>query len=255
MRGVPNNPVKCCRCGRMNGCASDQRCHSCRILSREPARRKFVWTSGLDEILRRAYKNANTRKELSTNLSNIQRGSGFTRNVILSRAVQLGLSFSTRRPWTEQEVETLEARSGQATLKALAVRLNRTHSSVKAKLKELGLSGRLSEGYTQDDLRQLLGASTRSIKHWLACGWLRMVQGRIPEASVLKFLRLHSEQYHLGRVNQAWFKGLLFPAFNGNAHRRADIDQARVARAAEPHHGRVQQPYGISELESNLDGA
>jgi hypothetical protein len=251
MRGIPNNPVKCSKCGRVNGCNSDRLCHSCRILGRQPAGRKFVWTSELDEILRRAYKNAETREDLSTNLNHLQRLSGFTRNVILSRAVQLGLSFSTRRPWTEEEFKVLEERAGQESVKALAIRLKRTHSSVKAKLKKVGLSARLSEGYTQDDLRQLIGASSRSIRLWLASGWLRMVDGRISEASVLKFLRLHSEQYHLGRVDQAWFKGLLFPAFNRTAQRGAEVDQARVAHAAE-----AQSAMRNNHIfESNLDVA
>jgi len=140
-------------------------------------------------------------------------------------------------------------------VKSLATRLNRSHSSVKAKLKDLGLSARVSEGYTQDDLRQLLGASTRSIRHWLARGWLRLVNGRIPEASVLRFLRLHSEQYHLGRVNQAWFKGLLFPAFNRTPQRRHDFDPARAAYSAETQSSRALQPYGASEFESNSDVA
>src|SRR5262245_8378365 len=132
MRGVPSNPVKCITCRRMNACASDGLCHGCRLLGR-PTRRKFNWTPELDEILRRSYKNANRREELSANLDDLQRRSGFTRSVILSRAVQLGLSFSTRRPWTDQELIVLEVRTGQATVKALATRLNRSHSSVKAK--------------------------------------------------------------------------------------------------------------------------
>ena len=250
MRGVPNEPVKCSTCRRMNGCASDRQCHRCRLLSR-PTRRKFNWTPELDEILRRAYKNASRREELSRNLDHLQRMSGFTRNVILNRAVQLGLSFSMRRPWTDVEIIVLETRTRHSTVKSLAARLNRSHSSVKAKLKDLGLSGRISEGYTQDDLRQLLGASTRSIRHWLARGWLRLVNGRIPEASVLRFLRLRSEQYHLGRVNQAWFKGLLFPAFNRTSQPRRDIDHARTAYCAEAQAGRVLKPHGSSEFESN----
>lgn len=187
--------------------------------SRPPVGRKFIWTAELDTILRRAYGSARTRVELSTNLNSIQKSAGFTRNVILGRAVQLGLAFSTRRRWTTEELRILEERAGQATPKALAVKLNRTHDSVKARMKELGLSARISKGYTQDDLRQLLGVSARSIKKWLALGWLRLVQERIPEASVIRFLRLHSEEYHLGHVDQAWFKGLLFPAFNFAAQR------------------------------------
>src|SRR5262249_15982612 len=128
MRGVPNNPVRCSKCRLMNGCARDLLCHGCRLLTR-PTRRKFNWTPQFDEILRRSYKNANRREELSTNLDHLQRTSGFSRSVILSRAVQLGLSFSTRRPWTNDEVAVLEARTGRATVKSLAVSLNRSHSS------------------------------------------------------------------------------------------------------------------------------
>ncbi len=212
----------------MKGCASDALCHSCRMLARSRVR-KFVWTSELDGILQRAYQHATTRVELSANITHLQRRSGFTRNVILSRAVQLGLSFSNRRAWTVEEVAILQARAGSATPKALAVKLKRSHSSVKAKLKELSLSARISEGYTQDDLRQLLGVSARSIRDWLAWGWLRMVQERIPEASVIKFLRLHSEQYHLGRVDQAWFKGLVFPAFN-STEQKAEVPRRALQR-------------------------
>jgi hypothetical protein len=194
-----------------------------------PCVRKYVWTPELDGILQRAYQHANTRAELSANVTHLQRRSGFTRNVILSRAVQLGLSFSNRRAWTVEEVAMLQAKAGSATPKALAVKLKRSHSSVKAKLKELSLSARISEGYTQDDLRQLLGVSARSIRDWLAWGWLRMVQERIPEASVIKFLRLHSDQYHLGRVDQAWFKGLVFPAFN-SAERKAEVPRRALHR-------------------------
>ncbi len=198
----------------MNGCRKDGLCHSCRIQGRPVAGRKFVWTVESDAFLVRAYKRSRTRTELSTNLDNLQKTTGFTRNVILARAVQLGLAFSKRRPWTAEELRTLEKKAGQASPRALAVQLQRTHGSIKAKMKELGLSARIQEGYSREDLRQLLGVSALSVKQWLANGWLRTTNGRISEPSVIKFLRLHSEEYHLGRVDQAWFKGLLFPAFN-----------------------------------------
>src|SRR6266571_5057954 len=113
MRGVPNNPVKCSCCGRMNGCIGDRLCHSCRMKGRPPAGRKFIWTVELDNVLHRAYQDAHTRVELSTNLNSLQKKTGFTRNVILSRAVQIGLAFSTRRPWTTEELRILEDRAGQ----------------------------------------------------------------------------------------------------------------------------------------------
>src|SRR5690242_3767356 len=130
MRGVPNNPVKCVGCGRLNGCLADRLCHSCRMKSRPPARRKFVWTVELDNGLRRAYTNARNRAELSANLNQLQKNTGFTRNVILERAVQLGLAFSARRLWTTGDLRILEDGAGQATPKALAIKLKRTYGSV-----------------------------------------------------------------------------------------------------------------------------
>jgi DNA-binding CsgD family transcriptional regulator len=223
------------------------------MLARPCVRHKFFWTPELDGILGRAYLYARSRAELSANLTNLERRCGFTRNVILGRAIQLGLSFSNRRPWTDEEVEVLQTYAGRQTPKALATKLNRTHSSVKAKLKELSLSARIREGYTQDDLRQLLGVSNRSIKDWLAWGWLRMVQNRIPEASVSRFLRLHSEQYHLGRVDQAWFKGLVFPAFN--SAERKDEAPRRVLHRVEASRAEMQKPYVISESGPDADVA
>jgi len=239
----------------MNGCIGDRLCHSCRMRSRPAAGRKFIWTIELDSILCRAYRNAHTRVELSTNLNNLQKSTGFTRNVILDRAVQLGLAFSTRRPWTAEEMQILEERAGQFTPKALAAKLNRTHASVKAKMKERGLSARVSEGYTQNDLRQLLGVSMRSMEKWLSLGWLRVVQERIPEATVIRFLRLHSEEYHLGRVDQAWFKGLLFPAFNSVAQRPANANCTNARRRIGGPRTDLQPQYFTSEIEHEIEVA
>src|SRR5258708_19859675 len=122
------------------------------MLSRSSATRKFVWTPELDEVLRRTYNGAHTRADLSNNLNHLQRRTGFTRNVILTRAVRLGLSFSTRRAWTAEELRTLEGLAGRTTLRGLALRLNRTHASVQGKIRELVLSSRFTEGYTLDDL-------------------------------------------------------------------------------------------------------
>src|SRR5262245_15709912 len=107
MRGVPNHPVTCVQCGGGNGCPKDGRCHRCRIKSRPNPNKRFYWTSDLDNALIRAYRRARSRRELTSNLNHIQRLSGFTRVVILSRAEALGLSFCVKRPWTEAEVELL----------------------------------------------------------------------------------------------------------------------------------------------------
>src|SRR5216684_3651398 len=221
MRGIPRVPVVCIGCKRLNGCAADDLCHSCRLRGRSPQNKKFHWTPGLDEKLRRAYQRAQTRTDLTYNLHLIQRSCGFTRVVILNRAAVLGLAFGQRRSWTNEEMEILTELAGRTTIRAIAKKLSRTPASVKAKLRQLEISARVREGYTKDDLRLLLGVSAKSIRNWVDCGWLRVVNGRIPEPSVARFLRQHPDQYQLSRVEEAWFKGIVFPAFN-------QVSQSRI---------------------------
>lgn len=214
MRGIPKNPVICVGCNDVSACPADQLCHSCRLERRAPVNKRFHWNEELDNRLRQAYQRAYTRAELTTNLDLLQRSCGFTRVVILNRAITLGLGFGQRRAWTGDEIDVVRECAGKIRPSALAKRLNRTHASVTAKLKQLAVSARITEGYTKEDLRLLLGVSSRSINNWIAWGWLRVVTGRIPETSVAKFLRQHPDQYQLSRVEEAWFKGLMFPAFN-----------------------------------------
>jgi hypothetical protein len=227
MRGVPTHPVRCADCDRPNACPSDRLCHGCRIALRPPPNRKFIWTSELDDMLRRAYYKAHTRSDLSANLDVMQRNTGFTRVVLLNRAVQLGLSFCRRRPWTAEEIEILTVNAGRIAPRAISRKLNRTNASVKAKLKELEITARVTEGYSQDDLQHLLGVGAKAVRRWLACGWLQSVNGRISEACIIRFLRQHSDQYQLSRVNEAWYKGLLFPAFNYSVQRQTITPHVR----------------------------
>jgi hypothetical protein len=214
MRGIPKTPVVCTGCSRLNGCIADQLCHSCRIRRRLPQNKRFYWSLELDAKLRHAYQRARTRIDLSHNLDLIQRSCGFTRPVILNRAALLGLAFCQRRPWATEETDMLGEQAGTSTVCAIAKKLDRSPASVKAKLKQLTISARVREGYSKEDLRHLLGVSAKSLRNWVSWGWLRVVNGRFPEPSVAKFLRQHPEQYQLRRVEEAWFKGLIFPAFN-----------------------------------------
>ena len=214
MRGMPNKPVTCLVCGWMKACAADQLCHSCRISSRPNARKRFVWTTEFDALLVSAYRRAQNREDLTRSLTALHRLTRFTRVAILARAVQLGLSFSRRRPWTPAEITVLESSAGCYSPSSIARKLQRTVGSTKAKMKQLEISVRVAEGYSQADLAELLGASPASIRRWCRSGWLPLVNGRIPEPAVVRFLRHHPHEYQLRRVNEGWFKGLLFHAFN-----------------------------------------
>jgi hypothetical protein len=231
VRGIPNHPVICGKCGGGKGCPKDRRCHSCRIKSRPNPNKRFFWTADLDNALVRAYRRAGTRRELTSNLNHVQRLSGFTRVVILSRAEVLGLSFAVRRPWNEAEVESLREDLGTLNKSQIARRLGRTYYSVKAQVARIRLSARVSSDYSQQDVEELLGVGRKRVCQWIRNGWLHLLERRITETSLEKFLRLHPEEYQLNRVDEAWFKGMLFPSFGrpGNPCQNASRAHDKIA--------------------------
>lgn len=180
--------------------------------------KQFFWTEGLDSILRRSYRTAQSRNELVENLTYLQRLTGFPRFAITSRASALGIARIKKQPWAANELSKLRELAGTCGRKALAKRIGRSEYSVKAALKRLMLSARISEGYSRTDLVDLLGASPTSVRRWERMGWLIFGSyGRVSEPSVRRFLKMHPDQYHLSFVNEAWFKGLLFEAYNSRS--------------------------------------
>jgi hypothetical protein len=228
MRGIPGNPVTCTGCGELKGSPKDRRCHGCRVKARPNPNHRFFWTQDLDQALARAYKDAHCRRELKENLDHVQQLCGFTRVVMLARAAALGLN-AHRRCWTAEEIEILGESAGVLSKAAIARKLRRSYWSVKAELSKLHLSSQVREGYSQTDVAYLLGVGPRSVRKWVARGWLRTERGRITEASMLKLIREHPEEYRLNRVDEAWFKGLLFPAFGRMYIEAASQAAARVS--------------------------
>lgn len=220
MRGIPNHPVTCTRCGSGKGCPRDGLCHRCRMTGRPNPNKRFFWTSELDNALTRAYRNAHNRVELSNNLNHLQRVSGFSRVAILSRAEGLGLSFGSRRPWSAEEVESLRELLGTRSKAQIARALRRTYYSVKAQVARLDLSARISADYSQQQIQELFGVGRKRVCQWIRNGWLHVSNGRVTESSLEKFLRRHPEEYQLSYVDEAWFKGMLFPSFGRSGDSR-----------------------------------
>ena len=213
MRGIPNHPVSCAQCGAEWGCAKDRLCHGCRVARVARRRRRHAWTTEFDQALRREYQTAHNRAALSDGITAIQRLTRFPRSVIVSRAAALGLTTPGTR-WSEPETSKLQEILGSRSLSTIARELGRSYYSVKGAVARLQVSARQTEGYSRQDLERLLGVSSRQVRRWIALKWIKLVDERVPESEIARFLRRHPEQYQLNRVDEAWFKGLLFPAFN-----------------------------------------
>jgi DNA-binding CsgD family transcriptional regulator len=212
---MPNNPVACTRCGNLTGSPADQLCHGCRIKTRPNPNQRFCWNSELDRQLRTAYQEASGRCDLTQRLSAFQKRTGFTRVVVLARATQLGLSSALKR-WTAEELEMLGELAGTLSKSAIARKLGRSYWSVKAQCSRLSIQSRLTSGYSRADVEYLLGVGARSVRKWIKLGWLRVQDDRITETSMVRFLREYPEEYRLSRVDETWYKGLLFPSFGRN---------------------------------------
>jgi hypothetical protein len=151
------------------------------------------------------------------------RVTGLPRWYIKRQAARLGLTMKMdRKPWTQAELNLLERFVGRLSAATMAKRLHRPESSVVNKLKRLGTSRRVREGYTMRDLEQCLGEDHHKISAWIANGWLRdRLQGtrrhggngkdihRIGEKDILRFLKNHPQEINLGKVDQVWFLDLV----------------------------------------------
>lgn len=210
MRGVPNFPVLCSVCRKLNGAPKDKLCHACRLRSKPNSRKRFFWTKEFDARLRDSYTRASTREDLTASLDALQRLTGFPRFVILARAADLGLSFVRRRPWSDEEIHFVKSNAGRLSVRAIAARLSRTYYSVKAAIKSMELDGRVTHGYSVDELVRTFGVGKTTVDRWISKGWITRNEGRVTETSVLRFLRLRPHEYQLRRVDEVWFKELVF---------------------------------------------
>lgn len=173
-------------------------------------KKKYSWTPELDLALTRAYRFARDRKELTELLNHLQRSISFPRFTIVARAAELGLTFQVRRHWSATEVETMRELLGSYSTKAVALKLGRTYQSVKGKIALMQLSSRIRDGYSLNDIQELIGVSSRKVDGWIRKGWIRLDSGRASEAQMRKFLRRYPEEYILRRVDETWFKDLMF---------------------------------------------
>jgi hypothetical protein len=119
-------------------------------------------------------------------------------------------------------MDLLEKLVGRVSSAAIAKRLRRPESSIVNRLKRMGTSRRVRDGYTMRELELCLGEDHHKISGWIRNGWLQdRLQGtrrhngngrdihRIHEKDVLDFLRNHPQEINLGKLDQTWFLDLV----------------------------------------------
>lgn len=262
------NTALCHRCGNEieDGRFRDQPstkakyCLKCRATRRHRAKLKHIWRPEYDKYLRAHYYGGLKRRfEV---LNRMIRETGLPRWYIKKHAARLGLSMhQDKRPWTAAEEGIIERFVGKVSALTIAKRLKRTESSVVLKIKRMGLSRRVRNGYTMRDLEECLGEDHRRIQQWIANGWLpdrlqstRRHDGngrdihRFQEKDILGFLRRHPEEINLGKVDAIWFLDLVLlkgRKIGEQTARRRNCDEEEMSDIQEP---RSENRKGISQI-------
>lgn len=231
MRGLPRNPVPCSVCGEP-GYPKIGRCNKHRPPN---ARLKYPWNEQQLADLRRLYaEHVHHRPSLTSAIKNFAQRHSFPPHIVKLKAGQLRLTRDIRQFWTKEELAYVREHAGSIRKHAIARHLGRGYLSVQCMINFLGLQARVTEGYSRHDLSIVFGVSEYVVRQWIARGWLcpDSSTDRVPEDQVSRFIRRHPEEYNLKRVDEAWFKGMIFPNFGMNAHRQGIANSRGADRCA-----------------------
>src|SRR6266496_2791906 len=198
MKGIPNNPVECLHCHKINAAPKDGLCHHCRPLVRPSSRQKYFFTSEMDTLVRGVWTAGYSLRERGRKARELSVRWNFPHYIVKMRAQRLGLTHDTRKPWTREDVEFLDVSAGLLTSKQMAKKLRRGVVSVQSKLEELKISRRMVAGMSSEDLVAIFGVAHQTVARWEPRCWLfRDEHGRFPDEWVRTFIEQHPEQYDL----------------------------------------------------------
>jgi hypothetical protein len=146
------------------------------------------WPAEIKELLREGYLEGGKRKrealkairnlypELPSNSpSRFARRQGW-----ISGATQL----RSRRPWTEREQRKLWELAGYETAAKIAERLGRSEGAVRFRLKSLGLSVKVKDGWSFRVLQEMLHVGPSKLRRFIADGTLRVRDPQITASSL-----------------------------------------------------------------------
>jgi len=150
------------------------------------------WPSEIRELLRDGYRQGGHQKreaikairELYPGLPSNAPSRFARRQGWLANAAQA----SMHRPWTEYENRKLWELAGYETAARIAQRLRRSEEAVRFRLKSLGLSVKVKDGWSFRALQEMLHVGPSKLRRFIAQGLLRVRDPRITSNSLALLL-------------------------------------------------------------------
>ena len=94
---------------------------------------------------------------------------------------------SAPKPWTEADDARLMELAGYQPVKRIAQRLDRSVRAVRFRLGALGMSARVTDGWSLRALRKMLHVSPSRLRYLIGQGILRVRDPRVPASSLTAF--------------------------------------------------------------------
>jgi transcriptional regulator with XRE-family HTH domain len=233
-RGRVSTQTMTCRvCKEEKRQRRGQICQSCHCRTICPDK-KYFWTPDIDAALRRTYQ-AKNRVGVGRGLTELVRRTGWPRRVFIRRAGELGFRVLRCKRWEQRELNLLREQAGTLPMTKIGAILKRSPTAIRQKLLLMGLSGRVTNGYTRKDLGEQMGVRHSQVDAWLRRGWLKLdSRGLIDEGTIQRFLWDHMDEYRFHSCDEHWLKTMLNPnlgsiTLRGTHERDADERQERAA--------------------------
>jgi hypothetical protein len=186
----------------------------CRVAAFGRASRKYHFTDELREELRAAYRLKKHPRARA--IERLMKRTGWPKHAFGREALQMGLPTHHRHPaWKPEEDTYLQEKAGRLSVRRIALRMGRSMRAVETRIYVLSISRKeRREGYCIKDLREVFGVTAERVKGWMDRGLLGKVQElgglRVTEAMVRRFVRTYPHEYDLRRLDQIWFKAVVF---------------------------------------------
>ena len=107
--------------------------------------------------------------------------------------------------------------------------LGHTRTAAESRTRQLEMSCRVRFGFDANSLAACFGVKPDKLDQWVRDGLLKPASdGRLSEVAVARFIRGYPQEYDLARVDQTWFKAMVFAGLlrgkRRQGVRREDVD-------------------------------
>lgn len=209
-----------------------------------------AWNPKFDEILKAGA--AHGPAKLRRAIERIKKlDPGLTERQILNRTAELSLT-RWKEPWTQEEKEFLLERAREFAVADIARELARSQQAVYLQLWRSRTSAKFQDGYTQRDLAQALHVSQKKLRYWVRLGWLTLYERRIKDRALVRFLKEHSEEIDVARLDKDFLLWLRSLGLREGVSRTREWSRVRVQSLKEHVCGRCGRKVNGNAIHRHL---